>query len=72
MADEKSFFFSGQAAYDSLIKHIDTSAKFSEFYSLEYSDGMQNNRTARGKINSKIVDKIVDKILIKIIVIHNK
>lgn len=53
ITDEKSLFFNGQAAYDSLINHIDTSSKFSEFYSLEYSDGMQNNRTARGKMNNK-------------------
>lgn len=53
LTDKKTLFFNGQVAYDSLMQLIDTSSKFTEFYSLEYSDGLQNNRTARGKFNGK-------------------
>ena len=53
LTDKKTLFFNGQVAYDSLMQQIDTSSKFTEFYSLEYSDGLQNNRTARGKFNGK-------------------
>lgn len=49
----EALLFQGQKLYDSLINFIDTTNQLIDFYSLEYTDDFQNNRTARGKLNRK-------------------
>jgi len=51
--NKKEQLFNGQWEYDSLIRYIDTTSTLADFFSLEYSDNQQNNRSAKGKLNSK-------------------